>query len=46
MENLKQAVAFLEDAQDVAEVLDVDLDEMEEGQQVHTLLIVSHAGLH
>lgn len=40
MENLKQAVAFLEDAQDVGEVLDADdLDEMEEGQQVHTPLI-------
>lgn len=34
VENLKQAVAFLEDAQDVREVIDADLEEMEEGQQV------------
>ena len=38
MENLKQAVGFLEDAQDVGELLDADLDEMEEVQQVETHL--------
>lgn len=34
MENLKQAIGFLEDVQDVGEHLDADLDEMEESQQV------------
>jgi hypothetical protein len=34
VENLKQAMGFLEDAQDVGELLNADLDEMEELQQV------------
>ncbi len=34
VEKLKQAVGFLEDAQEVGELLDADFDEMEEMQQV------------
>ncbi len=34
VEGLKQAMLFLEDASDVAELLDADLDDMDEARQV------------
>jgi hypothetical protein len=43
LESLKQAMLFLEDVQDISEVLDADVEDMEEHQQVCALAAVLHS---